>query len=241
VAAVIGEALLAGGLGLAVGSFISCAADRLPRGEALLGRSRCEGCRRRLTVGELLPVLSYLWLRGRCRQCGRAIGWRSPLVEAGAGLLGLGCWWWLGPNLTALVAGLQLALLLLIAVIDIEQRRVLNWLVVPAWPLVGVSAWFWPGLSPVDSLLGGAIAFSGLLLVALVRPGALGMGDVKLAGLVGLLTGLSHLGPALFVAFVSGGAVAAGLLATGRIGRRDPLPFAPFLCLGAAAATLPIY
>jgi leader peptidase (prepilin peptidase)/N-methyltransferase len=186
----------------------------------------------------LAPVVSYLWLRGRCHGCAAPIPARAPLIEAGTAALALACWIALGPTPAALVAFGQLAVLGLITVVDLEHRRVLNQLVLPALPLAALAAPLWPGLTLADSLLGGLAGFGTLLLVALLRPGALGMGDVKLAALTGLLTGLSHLVTALLAAFIGGGAVAIVLLLTGRIGRRDALPFAPFLCLGTVVALL---
>lgn len=120
-------------LGLVVGSFLNLCIDRLPRGESILWPgSHCEACGRRLGPLELVPVLSYLLLRGRCRHCGAAIAVRLPLVELVTGLLFALLWPAYGPGGRLLLASLYGAVLVIISGIDLEHQLILNRLVYPA-------------------------------------------------------------------------------------------------------------
>lgn len=233
-----------GVLGAAVGSFLNVAADRLITGASLSQPpSHCPACQRRLRAWELLPVISYLALRGRCRTCGARIGARSLGVELGTGLLFalaasrpetalLSAW----PRLA--FAAAYLAALLLVTVTDLEHGLILNRVLAPVAALAVLDAALrgWPefGLRLGAGALGaGLIA----LIIALV-PGGMGWGDVKLTGFIGLITGLPGLGFALFIGFVGGGLVAALLLLTGKVRRGQTLPLGPFLTLGATATVL---
>jgi len=231
-------------LGTAVGSFVNAAADRLPTRRSLLSPpSHCEACGRRLTPMELVPVLSYLLQRGRCRSCGSSIRARSLIVEMATGLLFclVACRFmpaepfeWLRLVLPSLYA----TVLILVTVTDLECGLIPNQAIVPAavLALVGAIPAGWPDAA-YHAAAGGIGAGVIALIIALV-PGGMGWGDAKLAGFVGLITGLPGVLFALFVAFVSGGLVGAVLLAGGRRGRGDTVPLGPFLAFGGAAALL---
>lgn len=225
--------LVAAVAGLVLGSFLNTFVDRWPRGESLLHPpSRCERCGRRLRPWELVPVLSWLFLRGRCRGCGAAIGWQAPLVEAATGFLfaavaARAAGW------ADLLLGWGLMALLVVATgVDLKVRLipdVANGLGA-AWGLavgfVAQGEGFWPHAAS------GAAA--GLLFgfIRLASRGGLGLGDVKLAAVLGLYLGPRATPVALFAAALLGGGVAAALLATGKRSRGDELPFGPFLALG---------
>ncbi len=240
-------------LGAAVGSFLNVVVDRLPRGQPILvSRSRCDACGTALAPADLVPVLSYLWLRGRCRYCAVRIPLRLPLVEGGTGALFL--LFFLRQGLTggAPPLALAVALLLALGLIDLEHGLVpdrlvllgvvLALLISPLWPLLGVER----SLGPVEGSLGSALssvaAGAGALLlflaVVLLSHGRMGWGDVKLAGLIGLLTGVPGVAVALWLAFVTGGAVVLLLLGLRRRSRKDAIPFAPFLAAGGVVALL---
>lgn len=231
-------------LGAAVGSFLNLAADRLPaRGSLLWPPSRCDHCGHRLTPVELIPIVSYLALRGRCRACGARYGARNLAVELlTAGLFALAAWR-IAPAspvgwATLLATSASLAVLILVSVTDVEHGLILNRAILPAMGL-GLAAGFlagWPGLL---RHLGAGLLGAGLIaaIIALV-PGGMGWGDAKLAAFVGLVTGLPGMLFALFTAFVSGGLAAAGLLVSGRRKPRQTIPLGPFLALGGAAALL---
>ncbi|MEX2599990.1 MAG: prepilin peptidase, partial [Dehalococcoidia bacterium] len=228
-------------------------ADRLPRGQSILRPpSHCPECGHRLAAAELVPVLSYAVLRGRCRECQSRIPLRVPLVELTGGLLGAAAVWWFGTTLDALLAGVFFAFLLLVAVIDLEHKLVLNKVLIAGLPLALVSALLWspivrlPALAfepwalalLVDSALGGLVGFAVFLLFMVLSRGGMGGGDVKLAGVLGVWLGLRVLPVALLLAVILGGLVALALLLSRSAGRKSEVPFAPFLCAGAAFGLL---
>lgn len=235
-------------LGLAVGSFLNVCIDRLPRGQSLLSPpSSCPACGQRLAAPDLVPVFSFVLLGGHCRYCGASIGYRSLLVEMAAGILFALLWWRSGAGLTLGLLCFYGALFLVIAVIDLERRLVLNSIIYPSmalalifaffWQSTGVPATFWPGTGPLSALLGGAIGLAALALPNAVSRGGMGWGDVKLAGLIGLVVGFPLVGVALFIALVGGG-IGGGAILLIRRRRHQFIPFAPFLAAGAFVALL---
>jgi leader peptidase (prepilin peptidase) / N-methyltransferase len=226
-------------LGLLVGSFLNVVVHRLPRGESLLRpRSRCVGCGVQIAAYDNVPVVSWLALRGSCRHCGEPISARYPLIEALTGVAFAA---------VAAVAGVDpelwlelpfAALMIAVAAIDLEHRIVPNRLLAPAavWAVV---AWAVVDLDFLpEALAAGAGAFTFLLLAALAYPAGMGMGDVKLAGTMGLYLGLSVI-PALAVAFLAGSIVGIAIVVRdGRDARKTGVPFAPFLALGGLVGLL---
>ena len=244
-------------MGAAVGSFVNVVADRVPAGQSLVRPgSHCPACHTHLRAFDLVPVLSYVWLRARCRYCGAAIPRRLPLVEAGTGLLFALALASYGLSAAFAVAAVILGLLVAIAIIDLEHGLILHKVVVPAsvaallmaplWPLVGVEREFFPGTfdwpgplaSLASSLAGGGAGFVFFLGILLLRPGGMGFGDVMLGGLLGLLLGLAGVVIAVWVASVAGGLVAVVLLVLRIRGRKSGIPFGPFLAGGAMVALL---
>lgn len=239
-------AVFAGLLGAAFGSFANVVVHRVPRGVSLASPpSACPACGTRVSSRDNIPVVSYVLLRGRCRACRVRISARYPLVEAATATL------WVAAAL--LVEGVEAAaftaaastVLLVLAAIDIEHRRVPNVIVVPAT----LAAVVWVGGAAVArgtpgmllwALGSGAALFLLLFFVAAVT-GGMGYGDVKLAAFIGVVTG--RFGPeialvAAMAAFIGGGLVALALVAGGVRDRKDALPFAPALAGGALLALL---
>jgi len=233
------EIALLGALGLLVGSFLNVVVHRLPRGESLVHpRSRCPRCETQIAAYDNVPVVSWFVLRGRCRHCGAGISARYPVMEAVTGLTFAGVAAVRGVD-DALVLELPFAALLIaVAAIDIEYRIVPNKLLLPAgiWAVAG---WTAVDLDFVpEALAAGAGAFTFLLLAALAYPAGMGMGDVKLAGAMGLYLGLAVI-PALLVAFLAGSLVGVAiLLREGAQARKKGVPFAPFLALGGLVGLL---
>jgi leader peptidase (prepilin peptidase)/N-methyltransferase len=225
-------AVFAGILGLAFGSFLNVVAYRLPRGESLSRpRSRCPSCGTPVRARDNVPVLSWLALRGRCRGCRAAISWRYPLVEALTAALCAAVVLVLGPDGDALL-GLAFVLLLVpVAFIDLDHRIIPNKLTAlgAATALVLV-ALLRPGDLP-EHLLAAAGAGGFLLAAALAKPGGMGMGDVKLAAVMGLFLGRA-VAPALLVALVAGSLAGIALMARRGSGRGTTIPFGPWLALG---------
>ena len=220
-------------LGLVTGSFLNLCIDRLPKRESILRPpSRCDVCQHKLRPLDLVPLLSYLYLKGRCRYCGASIHYRVPLVEAMTGLIFLLLWNHYGFSIELPLAMLFACLFIVILVIDLEHRLILNRVVYPAIALAFLVLILTPNGGIISAVIGGVTGAGILLLLALLFPGGMGMGDVKLAALIGLLVGFPQVFIALLICFVSGGAVASGLLLTRLKGRKDPIPLAPFLTAG---------
>ena len=220
--------------GLAFGSFVNVVAYRLPRRESLVApRSRCPACGERVRSYDNLPVISWLVLRGRCRDCGATISPRYPIVEAAMALL------WGGVVLTAgsaleMALGLVLVTLLVaVALIDLEHRIIPNRLLAPA-AVVGVAILAAVDPAALPEHLIAAVAAGGFfLLAALAYPRGMGMGDVKLAAVMGLYLGAA-VAPALLAAFAVGTVVGVGIIVRkgAAAGRKTAVPFGPFLALG---------
>ncbi len=230
--------MIAAVLGAVFGSFLNVVAYRLPRGESLSRpRSRCPHCETPIRPYDNVPVLSWLLLRGRCRSCRAAISPRYPLVEAATGLL---CGLVVivkGADADALL-GLALVLLLVpITLIDLDHRIIPNRLTLIGAVVAPLLVAFTdPGALP-EHLIAGAAAGGFFLIALLAYPSGMGMGDVKLAAVLGLFLGRA-VGPAIFIALVAGTLVGALVIARKgtREGRKTAVPFGPFLALGGVVA-----
>jgi len=227
-----------------VGSFLNVVADRLPAGRSIVSpSSHCPECRRSLSAKDMVPIFSYIWLRGRCRYCGVSIPMRLFWVELAVGVLFAFLYWYYGLGWELLVVAFYCCLFVVLLVIDLEHSILPNKIVYPGmgvalavalaaeFVLVGVG----PGIK--SAAIGGGIGLGLLLIPALIYRGGMGWGDVKLAALIGLVTGFPLVLVAMFLGIVSGGLVAAILLLFKLKGRKDAMPFGPFLSL-AAMATL---
>jgi leader peptidase (prepilin peptidase) / N-methyltransferase len=234
-------------LGLAVGSFLNVVIHRVPRKESVVHpRSRCPGCGTQLAERDNVPVVSWLVLRGRCRTCAEPISARYPAVELATAVLfavvalRFGADWAL-PSFLVLAAAL-----LAVALIDLEHYIVPNRIVFPVLamtvPLLGAAAVLDGTLRPLLTALAGAVFASGaLLVVALINPRGMGMGDVKLALVLGLhlgWLGLDHVALGLFLGFLLGAVGGLLLIALGVKSRKDHVPFAPFLAAGTLLTVL---
>ena len=230
---------VAGLFGLIVGSFLNVVAHRLPAGASLVTpRSACPGCGTPVRPYDNVPVLSWLLLRGRCRDCGMRIDARYPLVEAGTALLWLAVAAAHHGDTTKLVLGLVLVTFLVpLALIDFDHKILPNKITGPA-ALVGLALGF--ALDPAgepERLLAAAIAGGSIGLVALLMPNGMGMGDAKLLFVMGLYLGAA-VAPAMLVALVSGTLVGVVIMARLGVsaGRKTQVPFGVFLAFGAVLA-----
>ena len=227
-------------LGLLIGSFLNVCADRLPHRKSLIRPpSHCDSCSRRLAVLDLIPIFSYLYSRGRCRYCGEPIPRRVLWAEIVTGALFGLLFWYFGLTIDYAVVVFYSCVFLLLAVIDLEHRLLLNIILYPMMPAALLISGFWPGgQGVVYALIGGVAAFAIFLIIAIVSRGGMGFGDVKMAGLIGLATGFPYVFAALLAAIISGGVVAIILLLTGRKGRKQGIPFGPFLAFGAVVSLI---
>lgn len=226
--------------GLAVGSFDNVAIYRIPEGISLWSpRSFCPRCRAQIAWYDNIPLLSYAFLRGRCRRCGEPISLRYPLVELASGLLFLAVFAKLGlswqPELIPYL--LLVTVLIIVSAIDLQHQIIPNRVMYPSIPL-GLAAMGAVALARWDagiflrSLAGLAIGGVPLGLLALLLPRGMGMGDAKLAAFTGIFIGYQQI-TAHFLAFLLGSLVGLILIAAGKKGRKSRIPFGPFLAAGA--------
>ncbi len=232
------DVTFAGIFGALVGSFLNVVTYRLPRKESVVfGSSHCPACGAAIRPFDNVPILSFLALRGRCRSCSERISLRYPLVEALTAALCAGA---VLAHHTAAGIALSVTLILLLvpaAAIDLEHRIIPNRITGLGAALgVVIGLALDPSGEP-ERLIAAAAAGGFLLVAALAYPGGMGMGDVKLAGVMGLFLGRA-VAPAVMIALVAG--VIAGLVVMSargvKAGRKTAVPFGPFLALGAIVA-----
>ena len=228
-----------GVLGLIVGSFLNVVVARLPRHRSLWApRSACPACGAAIAWHDNIPVLSFVALRGRCRACEAAISWRYPMIEAlTAGTFVL-AYLVLGLSAALVPALVLLAALIAITFIDLEHQIIPDLITLPGIVTGFVASLATGSVSWVDSLIGATVAGGLFLVIILASGGGMGGGDMKLAAMLGSFLGWQLTLVALFLAVVAGGGVALTVLGLGRKGRKDPIPFGPFLAVGGAAALL---
>ena len=220
---------------LALGSFLNVVASRLPLGRSVSKpRSACMHCGTEIRPRDNVPLLSYVLLRGRCRQCRTPIGWRYPAVELATAVLVAACVADFGVSLHALAAAVFCIALVAISAIDIERRIVPNRIALPATLVVLAVMLAWKPSIEWPAAGFGAALF--LFLAALAYPAGMGMGDVKLALLLGVAVGRS-VPVALMVGMLSALVPSAVLFARhGGAARKMGIPFAPFLAFGGVVA-----
>ena len=234
-------------LGLAIGSFLNVVVWRVPRGESVVSPpSACPGCGTPIRPRDNLPVLGWVLLRGRCRDCAEPISVRYPLVEAATAALFVVMALRFGLD-AALPAYLYLAAVgLALALIDVDVKRLPDVIVLPSYVVLGVLLGA-AALAGSDSgelvraVLGGAAMYAGYFALVLAYPAGMGFGDVKLAGVLGAATawvGWGAWAVGLFAGFLLGGLWGLALLATRRGGRKSKVPFGPFMLAGALLGVL---
>jgi leader peptidase (prepilin peptidase)/N-methyltransferase len=239
-----------------VGSFLNVVADRLPSGQSIISPpSHCPKCQKRIARRDLIPVFSYLLLKGRCRYCETIIAVRSFVVELITGLLFVFLYWHYSVGWELAITICYCCLFIILIITDMEQGILPDKVVYPGMVLAVAFAGFGSlfGFEPsfiteaslrifkpwiLNAVLGGASGFILLLVVVVISRGGMGGGDIKLAGLVGLATGFPLIFVAIFLAIVSGGVVAMILLLLKVRSRKQSIPFGPFLALAAVATLL---
>jgi leader peptidase (prepilin peptidase)/N-methyltransferase len=220
--------------GLAVGSFLNVVVYRLPRGESLATPgSRCPSCGTPIRPYDNLPVLGWLLLGGRCRACGTRISARYPIVEALTAMLAVAVVLVKHSPRDVLLGLVLVAVLIPVALIDLDERIIPNKITLPAAvAAIVIGLALAPSKVP-EQLIAGAAAGGFLLVFVLAYPRGMGMGDVKLAGVLGLYLGRS-VAPAILVAVLAGTIVGTYLIARVGVqqGRKTAIPFGPFLAVG---------
>jgi leader peptidase (prepilin peptidase) / N-methyltransferase len=221
-------------LGAVVGSFLNVVAYRLPRGESLSHPpSHCPSCGTPIKPYDNVPVLAWFWLHGRCRACGEPISWRYPLVEAVTGLLCAACVVRFGADSDVWSPLVLVLLLIPVTLIDLDHTIIPNPLMlIGAVAAIALVVAF-DSDALVTHLIAAAAAGGFFLVAAIVYPAGMGMGDVKLAGVLGLFLGRA-VAPAIFAALFFGTIVGAAIMARMGVkeGRKQGIPFGPWLAAG---------
>lgn len=247
-------------LGLAIGSFLNVVIDRLPARKSLVRpSSHCDACGHKLSFLDLIPVFSYLMLRGRCRYCRARIPWRVLWVELVSGVILLLAYWRFAASIdTANYAALFItafwsSVFLVIMFIDWEHRLILNRITYPsaviALIILGIATVFpetrilggrdfIPDTVILSGIIGGALGFAFFFIVFLINPRGMGMGDIKMACLIGLVTGYPLVIVALLIGILIGGLVAIVYLLIFKRGRKDVIPYGTFLAIGPMVTLL---
>lgn len=233
-------------LGLAVGSFLNVVVWRVPRDESVVRPpSACPACGHPIRPRDNVPVVSWLLLRGRCRDCDAPISVRYPLVEATTSVLFALVVGWLGASWALPAFWYLAAVSVALFLIDVDVRRLPNAIVLPSYPvafvLLALASANPGGPSDFSALLRAVLAGAALLVfyvvLRVVYPAGMGLGDVKLSGVLGLYlgwVGWSAVVVGAFAAFLLGGVYGVALVVLRRAGRKSTLPFGPWMLLGAA-------
>ncbi|NME06171.1 A24 family peptidase [Psychrobacillus sp. BL-248-WT-3] len=220
--------------GLVLGSFYNVVGLRVPKGESIVRPpSHCTICNRNLTAKDLVPVFSYVFLKGKCRGCGTKIHWIYPVIELSTGVLFTFAYLQLGLTWEFIVLLLFISLLVIITVSDIAYMlipdKILLFFLIPL--VIGRI------ISPLDpwwdSMVGAIVGFGILLLVAMVSKGGMGGGDIKLFFVIGVVLGTVSTLVTLFLASVIGTVVGIITLKISRQGRKTPIPFGPSIAIAA--------
>ncbi|MEK3954133.1 prepilin peptidase [Psychrobacillus sp. FSL K6-1464] len=220
--------------GLVFGSFFNVVGLRVPKGESIVRPpSHCTVCDRNLTVKDLVPVFSYVFLKGKCRGCGTKIHWMYPVMELATGLLFAFAYYQLGFTLELVVALLFISLLVIITVSDIAYMlipdKILLFFLIPLIVLrvfEPLSTWW-------DSIVGAVVGFGVLFLIAIVSKGGMGGGDIKLFFVIGLVLGWVPTLLTLFLASIIGTVIGVISLRRTKQGRKTPIPFGPSIAIAA--------
>ena len=222
--------------GLLIGSFLNVVIARVPERRSLWSPgSACPGCGTAIAWYDNIPILSFVALLGRCRSCGMPIPWRYPIVEALTGALFVAAGLAFGPTREAVAAAALLAVLVALTAIDLERQIIPDVISLPGI-LAGVLANLATGrVSLRESIFGIVVGGGVFLVIILASGGGMGGGDMKLGAMLGAFLGWKVVLLSVFVAVALGGALAVALIATGLRGRKDPIPFGPFLAAGGAA------
>ncbi|MFJ7648348.1 prepilin peptidase [Lysinibacillus sp. NPDC097279] len=220
--------------GLVFGSFFNVVGLRVPLKESIVKPpSHCTSCQRQLTVIDLVPVLSYVFLAGKCRRCGQKISWIYPLMELLTGVLFAFSYWQLGFSEEFVVAILFISLLIILVVSDFAYMLIPDKVLLFFLPLLAIGRVLSPLTPWWDSIVGAVVGFGILYCIAVVSRGGMGGGDIKLFFLLGLVLGTINTLLTLFVAAVIGMIVGIIVLKVRQQGRKTPIPFGPSIALAA--------
>ena len=223
-------------IGLCIGSFLNVCIYRIPREESItFPPSHCTSCGYDLKVTQLIPVVSYLFLKGRCRKCKKKISIKYPLVETLNGVLYLLMFLKFGLSINFIFYSLLVSLLIVISFIDLECKYIysstiiLGCILAFIYILMGLYA---KDANIVNNILGGVIGYLIIYLIVIITKG-MGQGDAEIAGLCGLFIGIQGISVSLFIAIVLGGLVASIILLFKLKDKKSEIAFGPYITIGA--------
>lgn len=225
--------------GLIIGSFLNVCIYRIPEGNTVVNvPSHCPSCKSKLKPVDLLPVISYIILGGKCRYCGQSIGIRYPLVELTTGAVFIISYLTIGLNLLLVKYLVIYSILIIITLIDLKHKIIPNVLVLTL--LVWAVTWqlAFPDLPHYEAVVGGLLGGGIFLLIAVLSKGGMGGGDIKLMFSAGIFLGVMPAILAILISSIVGGIIGLILILLKIKDRKDPIPFGPFLSLGIFLTSL---
>ncbi|MGI6562887.1 MAG: prepilin peptidase [Clostridia bacterium] len=226
-------------IGLIVGSFLNVCIYRIPRKESIvIGPSHCTKCNTKLKVYDLVPIFSFLFLRGKCRYCGEKISFRYPSVELLNSLLFLLCYLHYGPVAHVIPKMILCSVLVVISFIDLDTQEIPNGAVLLIIGLGVLNILLDSSLKWTESLIGFFAVSIPMLLIAMVSKGGMGGGDIKLMAAAGLFLGWKNVLTAFFIACLIAGVLGMILILLKKRERKDKIPFGPFLAIGILISML---
>ncbi|QHE53142.1 A24 family peptidase [Pontibacillus sp. HMF3514] len=224
-------------IGLTFGSFFNVVGLRLPLKQSFVhSRSQCPTCEYTLTWRDLVPVFSYLFLRGKCRRCRTKISPIYPIVELTTGVLFAHSYLVFGLHIELFISIIFISMLMIVFVTDITYMLIPDKLLFFFLPIFVILRIIHPLEPWWDSYIGGLAGLFTLALIIILSRGGMGAGDMKLMGVIGIVLGLQDTYLAFFFATLYGTVISGGLLLLKKIDRKQPIPFGPYIILGALTA-----
>jgi leader peptidase (prepilin peptidase) / N-methyltransferase len=221
-------------VGLFLGLFYNVVGLRTPIKHSIIKpRSHCTSCNHILGLNELIPVLSYLFLRGKCRKCNAEVSHIYPIIELMTGILFLAASFQIGWEPELLVSLLLISLLVIVTVSDITYQLIPDKILLFFLPLILIARIISPLGEWWQPLVGGIVGFTTLLIIAILSKGGMGGGDIKLYGVLGITLGWEMVLVALFFSTVIGFVLGTIGMLIGRVKKRTPIPFGPSIAIGA--------
>ena len=225
--------------GLCIGSFLNVCIYRLPASKSIVHpRSMCSSCGTLIASYDNIPIISYLWLRGRCRHCRTKISLRYPIVELLCGLFALGAYLKFDLTIEALIYFLFFAALMVVTFIDLDHRIIPDVITLPGIPICFAAGFALPTITYKDALLGILSGGGSLFLVAwtyslITKKEGMGGGDIKLLAMIGAIVGWKGVLFTIFVASLVGTLAGLAVMLQSRKGLKLAVPFGPFLSIGS--------
>lgn len=224
-------------VGLFIGSFLNVVGLRIPQGESIVTPpSHCPSCNHRLGIIDLIPVFSYVFLLGRCRHCGVKITPQYALFELITALLFIYTYFAIGLQFEIIIAWIFVSILVAITISDLHYKLIPNKIIFPGMIVFLVFRWFVHSLPYTDYLIGFLVGGGLFYLIAIISRGGMGGGDIKLLAMIGLVVGWKLTLITILLSSVIGLLISGILLLLGRITRKQPIPFGPYIALAALIA-----